>query len=150
MTNISHKWSCLKVTSIRSTSLNSFHGEIRVFLNHVKITQCYRHGYNNVNGFIASSWQSHVFTRHIIGRVIIWPWWLLSLNQNFEWKWRIDFAILLSFQRVKRVKQWNTWMRHHASLCRWMPQLTECVTWIIQSRMVSGTCHLHRIRPTGP
>ncbi len=51
MANISHNWSCLKVTSISSTSLNSFHGEIRVFLNHVKVTRCYRHGYNNVNGF---------------------------------------------------------------------------------------------------
>ncbi len=29
-----------------------FHGEICVFLNHVKVTWCYRHGYNNVNGFI--------------------------------------------------------------------------------------------------
>ncbi len=53
MTDISPKWSCLQVTSISSTSLNSFHGEICVFLNHVKVTWCYRRGYNNVNGFKA-------------------------------------------------------------------------------------------------
>ncbi len=53
MTNISHKWSCLQETSISSTSLNSFHGEICVFLNHVKVTWCDRHGYNKVNGFYA-------------------------------------------------------------------------------------------------
>ncbi len=63
MTNISHKWSCLHVTSISSTSLNSFHGEICVFLNHVKVTQCDRHGYNKVNGFnvtLPSSWESYM------------------------------------------------------------------------------------------
>ncbi len=37
--------------TISSTPLNSFHGEIRVFLDHVKVTLCYRHGYKNVNGF---------------------------------------------------------------------------------------------------
>ena len=30
----------------------SFHGEIRVFLNLVEVTWCYRHGNHNVNGFM--------------------------------------------------------------------------------------------------
>ncbi len=38
-----------------STSLNSFHGKNCVFLNYVKATWCYRHGYHNVDGFYVNS-----------------------------------------------------------------------------------------------
>ena len=103
MTNISHKWSCLQETNISSTSLNYFHG----FLNHVKVTWCYRHGYHNVNGFnVFSSLCPWAFTSEHVNLYSLFNY---LLNDVQDLIFRIDKGndLLISHDVASCVKMWE-------------------------------------------
>ncbi len=141
MTNISHKWSCLQVTSINSTSLNSFHGEICVFLNHAKVTWYYRHGYNKVNGFYIRLFRLMLYPEVSKQMFKIFNFWNLFVDYRPKMTVLSVHAITRPYVRGSSSKKFNSYFGvNWANNSHTIYLVVHCILSISISTVIHFTC----------